>query len=509
LDSCLHILFSKTFTRKNRKEKIEEEETIMKKLTVFLILPVLTVITTYSCYGGGKSDAGTSTSQAPARTVVITDKGGFADEIIAVAKASESGVVHIDIQGTVLQQAPAPGPFGFMFGGTTPQKVPIRALGSGVLISSDGYIITNNHVVENADKITVLLQEGAQETAKVVGKDPFTDLAVIKIGDVHKVPPLNFGDSDALQVGEWVVAIGNPQGLDWTVSHGIVSALHRTDIGPSGPTGFQDFIQTDAAINPGNSGGPLLNLKGEVIGLNSMIISQSRGSEGLGFAIPSNQVKRIAESLIKDGKVVRGELGINFQSVDAGIVKGLHLPQGTKGAVVVEVIPNTPAAQSGLQQGDVITQLDGKAVTNSYDLRRLISESKPGTKVTATLLRGGKQTTVSVGVISQPQLVKLETAHPVYEVLGLKVTPVTAQQAHQLNLPQPMGVVITDVVAGSPAEMAGLVKGDIIFRVGGSDVTSASEFSKLVNDAVKSGSVLLLIRDSKSGQVGYLQVPMA
>jgi serine protease Do len=481
----------------------------MKRLTVLEILPVMAVITTCSCYGGDKAETGLPTSQPPARTVAITDKAGFADAIIAVAKAAESGVVHIDIQGTFLQPAPAMGPFGFMFGRTAPQKVPIRALGSGVLISSDGYIITNNHVVQNADKITVLLQDGAQESATVVGKDPFTDLAVIKIKNVHGVPPLSFGDSDTLQVGEWVVAIGNPRGLDWTVSHGIVSALNRTDIGPSGPAGFQDFIQTDAAINPGNSGGPLLNLEGEVMGLNSMIISQSQGSEGLGFAIPSNQVKRIAESLIKDGEVVRGELGINFQSVDAGIVKGLDLPQGTQGAVVVEVIPNTPAAQSGLKQSDVITRLDGNAVTNSYDLQRLISESKPGTKVTVTLLRGSEETQAGVGVISHPELVKLETAHPVYELLGLKVSPVTARQARQLRLPRPVGVTITDVVPGSPADLAGLVKGDLIFRVGGSDVSSASEFSKLLSEAVNSGSVLLLIRDNQSGQVGYLQVPMA
>jgi serine protease Do len=481
----------------------------MEKFRVLIVFPVLAVLATLSCYGGGKGEAALPTSQAPARTVVISDKGGFADAIVAVAKAAESGVVHIDIQGTVLQQAPAAGPFGSLFGGGTPQKVPIRALGSGVLISSDGYIITNNHVVENADKITVLMQDGAQEPARVVGKDPFTDLAVVRIGNVHGIAPLTFGDSDALQVGEWVVAIGNPRGLDWTVTHGIVSALHRTDIGPSGPTGFEDFIQTDAAINPGNSGGPLLNLKGEVIGLNSMIISQSQGSEGLGFAIPSNQAKRIAESLISDGKVVRGELGINFQSVDASIVKGLHLPNGTTGAVVVEVIPDTPAAQAGVQQGDVITQLDSKAVNNSYDLRRLISESKPGANVTATVLRGGKQSQVTVGVMSQQQLVKLEAAHPAYELLGLKVDPVTAQQARQLGLPQPVGVNVTDVVAGSPADISGLVKGDIIFRVGSTDVSSTQDFSRALGEALKTGTVLLLIRDSQSGQVGYLQVPVA
>jgi len=246
-----------------------------------------------------------------------------------------------------------------------------------------------------------------------------------------------------------------------------------------------------------------------VIGLNSMIISQSQGSEGLGFAIPSNQARRIAESLIKDGKVVRGELGINFQSVDASIVKGLKLPQGTKGAVVVEVIPNTPAAQAGLQQGDVITRLDDKEVSSSYDLRRLISETRPGAKVTAGILRGGKKSQVTVGVMSEQELVKLERSHPAYELLGLKVDPVTAKQAKQLGLPQPVGVNVTDVVPGSPGDVAGLVKGDIIFRVGSNDVTSAQDFSKLLGDAVQSGNVLLLIRDSQSGQVGYLKVPVA
>ena len=214
----------------------------MKRPKVILALPVLAVVATLSCYGGGESaETALASSQPAARTVVISDKGGFADAIVAVANAAKSGVVHIDIQGTVLQQAPT-GPLGSLFGGGAPQKVPIRALGSGVLISSEGYIITNNHVVENADKITVLLQDGVEEPGKVVGTDRFTDLAVVKIANVHGTSPLSFGDSDALQVGEWVVAIGNPRGLDWTVTHGIISALHRTDIGPSGPTGYQDFI---------------------------------------------------------------------------------------------------------------------------------------------------------------------------------------------------------------------------------------------------------------------------
>jgi len=447
-------------------------------------------------------------AQPPARKV-LQDRGGFAEAIVAVAEAAKSGVVHIGIEGTVLQQAPMQGPFGSPFSNTAFQKVPIRALGSGVLIGSDGHIITNNHVVENADRITVLFHDGSQEPAKVVGKDPFTDLAVVKVDNVHGVPPLSLGDSDALQVGEWVVAIGNPRGLDWTVTHGIVSALHRTDIGPSGATGFADFIQTDAAINPGNSGGPLLNLKGEVIGLNSMIISQSQGSEGLGFAIPASMVRSIAESLIAKGKVVRGELGLNFQTVDASIIKGLHLPQGTTGAVVVEVIPNTPAAQAGIEQGDVVNRLNEKAVASSYELRRLISASEPGAKVSLAILRGGRQLELAVSVMDQTELVRLEAEHPAYELLGLQVEPLSAQQARRLSLPRPIGVVVTEVVPGSPADSVGMLKGDIVFRVGDSDVSSSQAFSRLIGEAVRSGTVLLLIRDGKSGRMGYLQLPVS
>jgi serine protease Do len=480
--------------------------TVKRTIPLFLLLILSGV---FPCFARGRVDSSLTTTQPPARTVVIQDQAGFADAIAAVAEAAKSGVVHIGIEGTVLQQAPTQGPFGSLFGNAAPQKVPIRALGSGVLISSDGYIITNNHVVENADKITVLFHDGSQEPAKVVGKDPFTDLAVIKVGSVHEVPPLSFGDSDALKVGEWVVAIGNPRGLDWTVTHGIVSALHRTDIGPSGPTGFEDFIQTDAAINPGNSGGPLLNLKGEVIGLNSMIISQSQGSEGLGFAIPANMVKGIAQSLIAKGKVARGELGINFQTVDASIIKGLHLPSDTTGVVVVEVIPDTPAAKAEIQQGDVISRLDDKAVSSSYDLRRLISSAEPGGKVSLAVLRGGKSLQVTVGVMDQQELLKLEAEHPGYVLLGLQVEPLSAQQAARLGLPQPVGLVVTEVVPGSPADSVGMAKGDIVFRVGDTDVSNTQEFSRLVGEAVQSGTVMLLIRDGQSGRMGYLQVPVA
>jgi serine protease Do len=478
------------------------------KRTGIVLLAGLLGLSAISCFGGGGREAAPATSAQPATTVVIQDKGGFADAIAAVADAAKQSVVHIDITGTVLQQAPAMGPFGMLFGAPSPQKVPIRALGSGVLISSEGYIVTNNHVVENADSIQVLFHDGSQEPAKIVGQDPFTDLAVVKVENARNVPPVTFGDSDAMKVGDWVVAIGNPRGLDWTVTAGIVSATHRTTLGVAGPTGFQDYIQTDAAINPGNSGGPLLNLNAQVIGLNSLIISQSQGSEGLGFAIPSRMVKSISDSLIRNGKVIRGDLGISFQDITPQIIKGLKLPKDVQGVVVVEVIPDGPGAAAGLQQGDVISMYQGKSVSSAYQLLNSIAQTAPGTKVTITVLRNNRERKLSATLADQLELLKKEAAHPAYELLGLKVEPVTAALAKQFGLAQPMGVVVTAVVPGSPADSAGIVKGDAIFRVGSDNVSNAQQFSKLVGEAIKTGTVLLLIRDSQSGQMGYLQIPI-
>ncbi len=468
--------------------------------------PVLLVLAAVSCFGRGGPE---QEPAQPAQQVVIQDKGGFADAIAAVAHAARPSVVHIEISGTVVQQAPAAGPFGLLFGAPSQQKVPIRALGSGVLLNDEGYIITNNHVVEHADTVNVLFYDGTEEPARVAGKDPFTDLAVVKVENAHGATPARLGDSDAMKVGEWVVAIGNPRGLDWTVTAGIVSATHRTNLGPAGPSGYQDFIQTDAAINPGNSGGPLLNLKGEVIGLNSLIVSQTQGSEGLGFAIPSNMVKSISKSLIQNGKVTRGALGANYQDVTPAIIKGLGLPKGAKGVVIVEVIPGSPAASAGLRQGDVIRQIDGNQVSSAYELRTAIAGTKPGTQVTLTVLRDGKEMKTQVTLANQLDLVKQRAAHPAYELLGVKVAPVTRAMAGRLGLARPVGVVVEEVVAGSPADSAGLARGDIIFRVGSADVTGSDQFSRALKKAIQSGTVVLLVRDGKSGQVGYVQVPLS
>jgi len=288
-----------------------------KKSLYFIIAIIITGVFFFFLGMGSHPERGEAEEATPITAIIIKDEGGFATAIREVARALTPAVVHINVTGTVTQSVPnIPFPFGndpffrYFFGPPQrrEQQVPIRALGSGVIISKEGYIITNNHVVENADKIEVMLYDRTRHQANLIGRDPRTDLAVIKIEPSAEMKYATLGDSDDIEVGDWVIAIGSPRGFDFTVTAGIISAKHRTNIGALGPTGYEDFIQTDAAINPGNSGGPLIDLKGKVIGINSLIVSTSQGYEGLSFAIPSNMVKNIADSLIKYGKVTRGWL---------------------------------------------------------------------------------------------------------------------------------------------------------------------------------------------------------
>jgi serine protease Do len=456
---------------------------------------------------------------APTAQIVIKDEGGFTSAISRVSEALKPAVVHIDITGTVVQQAPQ---FGFPFGDNPffryffgpqqqqqgPQKVPIRALGSGVIINEKGYIITNNHVVANADTIDVELYDGTKQKAKLIGTDPSTDLAVIKIDPTPNMKYAPLGDSDTLKVGEWVVAIGSPRGFDWTVTAGIISAKHRTGIGALGPAGYEDFIQTDAAINPGNSGGPLINLNGEVIGINSLIISASQGSEGMGFAIPSTMAKEISESLIRHGKVIRGYMGVNIQDLTPDMAKGLKLKGQTKGAIVTDVVPGGPAEKAGIEQGDIIVKFDGNGVENSSQLRNLVAKTDPGNTAKVTLLRNGKETELSltVGDLSKAQKeVQLQVGD---QLLGVSVEKVTPKIAKEMGLSKAAGVIITSVTPGSPAQQVGLTKGDIIYRVGNAEVNDPKEFGKYLSQAAKEGGALLLVRDVQSGNVGYITVPL-
>ncbi|KPJ87144.1 MAG: hypothetical protein AMS17_09460, partial [Spirochaetes bacterium DG_61] len=337
--------------------------------------------------------------------------------------------------------------------------------------------------------------------------DPNTDLAVVKIDPTPNMQYATLGDSDEVKVGEWVIAIGSPRGLDWTVTAGIVSAKNRSEIGALGPAGYEDFIQTDASINPGNSGGPLINLKGEVIGINSLIVSASMGSEGLGFAIPSNIAKEISQSLVQHGKVVRGYMGVNIQELTPEIAKSLKLEKQMRGVIVTDLTPGGPAENAGIEQGDVILEYNGKNVESVAQLRNMVASTSPGQSVRIRVLREKKEVELMlmVGDLAKDQLTRPQVGN---ELLGVSVQTVTPQIARQQGLRKAEGVIITEVNKKSAAEAVGIEKGDIIYRVNNSAVNTPGEFNKLVAKAAEEGQAVLLLRDMRSGRVGYISVPL-
>jgi serine protease Do len=489
----------------------------MKRKRVYFIAAVIATGVLFFLLGMGSSpDRGRAQEAVAVQQIVISDESGFSTAIREVSKALLPAVVHINISGTVVQKAPGGFPFGddpffrYFFGPQQQQEyeVPVHALGSGVIISPEGYIITNNHVVQNADTIEVVLNDGTKHEAELIGVDPRTDLAVVKIAPVQGMRYARFGDSDRCEVGEWVVAIGSPRGLSSTVTAGIISAKNRTDIGVLGPTGYEDFIQTDAAINPGNSGGPLINLNGEIIGINSLIVSTSAGSEGLGFAIPSNMAKEISDSLIKYGKVVRGYLGVNIQDITPEMAKSLKLDKSVKGVIIADIVPSGPADKGGIEQGDIIIRFDGERIETVARLRNRVAATDPGRTVKIGLIRNRKEIELSVriGELEKEEQDTAEKSGSV--ILGLSVEKVDSETAARLGFRKATGVIITGVGRGSAAEGAGLAKGDIILRVGNTPVDDPVVFNHLVADAQKEGRVMLLVRDVNSGRVGYLVVPL-
>ena len=354
------------------------------------------------------------------------------------------------------------------FGGGGPR----RSLGSGFVFDQEGYIITIAHVVEDATKIVVRLHDEREIEAKVIGSDTKTDIAVIQIEGVKDLVPVSLGDSDSLKVGEWVLAIGNPFGLDHTLTAGIVSAKGRR-ISRRNP--YDDFIQTDAAINPGNSGGPLVNLAGQVIGINSAIFSSGGGNIGIGFAIPINMAREIVPQLKQEGHVTRGWLGVKIQPVDADIAGSLGLTDA-KGALVAEVFKDSPAQKAGVQVGDVILSFDGTDVVKSADLPALVASTTFGKTATLFVVRCGDKITVQVEVAKLMD--EAETIKPVRSAtLGMTVQDVTPEIAEQLGIEKgESGVVVTSVTRNSPAAQAGLEPGDIVVSVGNEPVKDAATF---------------------------------
>jgi serine protease Do len=367
-----------------------------------------------------------------------------------------------------------------------------RSSGSGFLIDSDGSILTNNHVVENAQKIVVKLSDDQEYEAKVVGRDAKTDIAVIKIEPKKAVPMATLGDSDRLEVGEWVMAIGNPFGLDSTVTSGIVSAKGRhINQGP-----YDNFIQTDASINPGNSGGPLINLRGEVIGINTAIFTRSGGNIGIGFAIPVNIVKELLPQLRGKGKVTRGYLGVLIQKVTPEIGESLGMDR-SYGALVANVSKDGPAERAGVKVGDVIVEFDGKEVSDSADLPIIVARTAVEKKVRMKVLRDKKELAlnVSVGELKEEEVV---ASVPEKGELGMTVQRLTPQIAESLGLEKAEGVVVTQVEPGSTADEAGIHRGDVILEIDRKLVRSVDEYKKSVATIRKGRGVLFLVRRGES-----------
>jgi serine protease Do len=380
-------------------------------------------------------------------------------------------------------------PFEKFFGPMPKRPFRQRSLGSGFIISKDGYIITNNHVIENADEIVARLSDSKEYTAKVVGRDPKTDIAVIKIDAGDDLRAAVLGDSDSLRVGEWVMAIGNPFGLENTITAGIVSAKGRF----IGQGNYDNFIQTDAAINPGNSGGPLINLKGEVVGINTAIFSRTGGNIGIGFAIPVNLAKELIPELRDKGKVTRGWLGVYIQKVTPEIAESLGV-EGTGGALVADVMADTPAKKAGIEVGDVITEYDGHKIKESNELPMLVARTPIGRSAKVKLVRRGKEMTLSVdvGELRDEEIASSPTEGDDY---GLSVQPLTPEIAESLGLDeQTKGVVVASVEPGSVAEDAGLRRGDVVLEVNQQSVDTIAAFRNAVKQAQGKKSILFLVR---------------
>ncbi len=376
--------------------------------------------------------------------------------------------------------------------GMPPREFKQRALGSGVIIDEEGYVLTNNHVIAGADEITVKLKDGQEYEAEIKGRDKKTDLALIKIKADREFPYLKLGDSDELRVGDWVLAVGNPFGLENTVTAGIVSAKGRI-IG-AGP--YDNFIQTDASINPGNSGGALIDMSGRLVGINTAIVAQG---QGIGFAIPINLAKTVMVQLREKGRVVRGWLGVYIQPVTKELADKFGLKED-HGALVADVIEDSPAQKAGIKRGDVIVEYNGKTVKDTHDLPRMVAATPVGDKAEVGLIRGGKELTVKVviGELKEESMAAAGREQAGEVNLGMSVQKLTPELAKQLGISQAKGLVITSVKPGSPAAEAGLARGDVILEVAQKPVKSVAQFKRMAA-RLKPGEGLLLLIQRREG----------
>lgn len=430
--------------------------------------------------------------------------------IIQVAKQNLPKVVYIEV--TESREVSNPllpyenDPFFRRFFGNPrmPKKFKqeVKGLGSGMIIDAQGHILTNYHVAGGATKLQVGLADGSKYPATLVGGDPKTDLAVIKIQAKEKLPYVTFGDSDKVEVGEWVVAIGAPRALEKTVTQGIVSATHRRGI--TDPTGYQDFIQTDAPINPGNSGGPLLNLYGEVIGINAAIATESGGFEGIGFTIPSNMALHVAKALMAHGKVERGWLGVTIRDLTPELAKSVHA-ETQKGALIVDVAKGGPADRAGIKKNDVIISYLGRDIVDTATLRNEVADTPIGTEAKLTILRDGKKEQLTVKIGSLEASTKL-LAVAIRERLGVEVRSPSTAEVDKYGISANQGVVITGEDPKSPLKEAGFEVGDMILAINNQPIDSIESFVDLVSVLRPKQKVSLLALDHRTGNTGIVQV---
>jgi serine protease Do len=458
-------------------------------------------------FGGGSGDRpATGSAPSPAPAVQLPDFAGLAEHVApSVVNISSTQEVKGSTGPGFGPGGPGGpggqggeddpfheffGPFERFFGPQRRAPYKAKSLGSGFVIDASGYILTNNHVVENADEIVVKLPTGKEFKAKVVGRDQKTDIALIEIHGASDLTPVQLGESDDLKVGQWVVAIGNPFGLENTVTAGIVSAMGRhINQGP-----YDNFIQTDAAINPGNSGGPLLNTRGEVVGINTAIFSRGGGNIGIGFAIPINLAKEIVPQLKEKGHVTRGWLGVMIQKVTPDIAESLGLADA-KGALVADVVKDGPAEAAGIKQGDVIIEYDGKPVTDSAELPLLVARTPVGKTVKVKALRGKETETFNIKIQELKEEETAQAGSGTTEDLGLAVQTLTPELAENLGLDRSTkGVVVTQVDPGGPAADAGLRRGDVILEVNRQPVKDVDAYRKALKAVGKGKSVLFLVR---------------
>jgi serine protease Do len=431
-----------------------------------------------------------------------------------VAERCTEGVVNISSTRIITTRDSSLSPFfndpffQQFFGGTfpgVPKKRREQSLGSGVIVSADGLVLTSSHVVEGAEEIVVTLAGKRELKATIVGTDPRSDVAVIRLqGELGELRPVPLGDSTALRLGEVVLAIGNPFGLSHTVTMGIVSAKGRADVGI---VDYEDFIQTDAAINPGNSGGALINLRGELVGINTAILSRSGGYQGIGFAIPVNLARAVMDNLVRSGKVVRGWLGAGVQDLDPQLAEALHLgdPQGV---LVSEVQSDSPAAAAGLRRGDVIRKLNGEMVDGASRFRKTVAALGAGTGTVLEVVRDGAALTLKMTITGAPRHHQDEAVldKNAGKLGGLSVAPVDELARQKFELPVRLngGVVVTEISPASPAAQSGLKVGDVILELNRQEVKNVGDFDKLYRSAARKELALLVFRD---GQAGYLILP--